>query len=497
MWKIENYSKHFGKVTALAGVTITLEENKAYGLVGANGSGKSTLVNLLTGCLRQDTGRLFEDGKEIIIEKPKDALRYGVCAAHQDLSLVSDLPVVNNLLLGNETKRRGNFLDFSKTIERAREILQRMNVDIPLNRKVGDLTRDELQIIEIAKALVFNPILVFFDEPTSFLIEDQIKRLFEIIEELKRRATVVFVSHRLGEVFEVCDEVIVLRDGKNVARFDLKKANLNEVVRAMVGGKIIAASLRKKKKSKVLGKKKPFLSIEKLNARKIENLSLDVKKGEIVGLAGLVGHGQSDLLKALYGLISSRGSIKLEGKKLLITSPAEAIKGGIIYISGNTAEGIFPPRSVKENIAVIRNTSKPLFAHVNNKMDQNLANMMVKKLSIDCRNIEEPVRSLSGGNQQKVFVVRGLSVEPNVLLLDDPLKGIDIMTKREFSKIITEFSKRNAVLFFSTDISELLPIASRILVMYEGKIVDQFSGKRMRKDKILATAIRGKIDEIC
>lgn len=494
MWKIASYSKRFGNVIALANVTITLEENKVYGLTGANGSGKSTLVKLLTGVLEPDEGKLFKDGEELIIRSPSDARKHGICAAYQDLSLQPELSVADNLLLGIETKRRGGFLNLDKTMHRTRNTLQTMNTNIPVHKTVKSLRPDEKQLVEIAKVLASNPTVAIFDEATSYLVKDQMDELFRTIKELKTRATVVFISHRLTEIFAVCDEAIVLRDGTNVAKINLREAGIDKVVEAMAGKRVMITPSRKQEKpADVSRKEEPFFSVENLKVdQKIPKLSLSVKKGEIVGLAGLVGQGQSVLLRALFGAIPAQGLLELNGRKLSGKCPADFIRWGLVYISGDRTEGIFLSRSIKENIAIIKNAGQRLFAPINDKLERTLANNMVRKLNIECEGITQLARSLSGGNQQKVILARGMTVEPKILLLDDPLKGVDIMSKEDFFKITTELSKERAVLFFSTDVSELLAIASRILVIYEGTIVDEFSGERMREDEILSVAIRGK-----
>jgi len=497
MWRFENLTKYFGPIKALNEVTFSLETGKIYGLVGGNGAGKSTFVKLVTGMLKPSKGKILEDNKELAIHSPRDARRYGIVAAYQEFSLVPDLPVVNNLLLNIEPSKFG-FINIDEMIEKASMILERLHVNIPLSKEVAELLPNEKQACEIAKALILNPRLLLLDEPTNYLFEDQRKELFNILSELRSstKMTIVFISHRIEEIFEICDEAIVLRDGKLVGTFNLKKTSMDEIIKAMVGEAKeylyiteIAQTMEKK-----FGQESPLLSIKNLYVDdKVKNISIDVRKGEIVGLAGLMEQGQSELLRALFGLLPFQGTVLLEGREVKIKSPQDALRQGIVYVSGNTLEGVFLSRSVKENISMIINIKKGIYRLVNSRIEEKYALNMVKNLNIICRSLSEPVLFLSGGNRQKVYLARGLTVNPKVLLLDDPLKGVDIMTKKEISKIIKDISHDKVILFFSSDVEELLPVANRILVFFEGKIVGEFTGKYMRKDIILEASVRGKI----
>jgi len=499
VWKFEELTKYFGPIKALDNVSFSLESGKIYGLVGGNGAGKSTFVKLVTGILRPNKGRILKEGKELIIRSPKDARKHRIAAAYQDFSLVPDLPVINNLLLNIEPTKFG-FINIEKMMERASKILERLHTDIPLYKETVELSPSEKQACEIAKALILNPQLLLLDEPTNYLLEDQREELFKILKELKNttKTTIVFISHRIEEVFELCDEAIVLRDGKLIDIFNLREASMNDVIKAMAGESramikhehfLSTAPIQVTKKIS----EKPLLSVINLHVEdKVKGISINVRRGEIVGLAGLMEQGQSKLLRALYGLLPYQGTVLLGGRKVKIKSPHDALKQGIVYISGNTLEGVFLLRTIRENISMIINLKRGIYKLINRKMEEKYTSEMIKRLNIVCKSPNQPVLFLSGGNRQKVYLARGLTVEPKVLLLDDPLKGVDVMTKRELSKIIKELSRDRAILFFSSDVEELLPIATRILVFFEGRIVGEFTGKYMRKDLILEASIRGK-----
>jgi ribose transport system ATP-binding protein len=495
MWRLEGLTKSFGPIKAVEDFTCSLEEGRIYGLVGGNGAGKSTLVRLVTGVLKPDRGRILKEGKELVIRSPKDARRYGIAAAYQEFSLVPDLPVINNLLLNIEPTKLG-FIDIDRMIDKVAEFMDKLGVNIPLDKLVRELSPSEKQVVEIAKSLILEPQLLFLDEPTNYLSEEQREELFKTMIEIKNnaRTTIVFISHRIEEVFRVSDQAIVLRNGRLVDIYDLGKVSMDEVVKAMVGE--LAEEFRgykyvpKATVEAVSGK--PVISVRNLSVNdKVKNVSLDVGRGEIVGLAGLLGQGQSEFLRAIYGLLPYEGAISLEGRDVKINSPRDALKHGIVYVSGDTLEGVFLLRSIRENISLILNLWRGLHKPVLSKLEKEHAVKMIKKLNIACRDPDQPVLYLSGGNRQKVYLARGLTVNPKVLLLDDPLKGVDIRAKKEILNIVKELAGDKAVLFFSSDIKELLPIVDRVLVFFEGRVIREFKGEELREDLIMEASIKG------
>lgn len=488
-WKLVNWVKFFGKTAALQNVNLTFEPNKIYGLVGPNGSGKSTLIKALTGVIALNSGRLFKDHSEVRLSSPIDAYRNDICAAHQELTLITDLSVRDNLVLFSRLRSQFKGRNTERSYEDYVEMLSYFREHFPLNEKIGNLTRSDQQIVEIVKALGFRPLLLLLDEPTSFLAEHDIRKLFELVRKFKESATIVFVSHRLREVFELCDEIIVMKDGVNIASFATRDTDINEVVKLMAGVRGITEA--KPRSKEVIRENKPAFFKVTIDAPKVRNVSIEVAKGEIVGLAGLVGHGQSELLKTVAGLLHGNKEIVLENARLEIRRPADAARAGIVYVSGTPSDVVLPPRTVKENIALIANACQRFYALANVRYENMSATNMIKKLNIVCRSVDEPVQFLSGGNQQKTVIARALTVRPKVLLLDDPLKGIDTVTKSEFYGLILEAAKDGAVIFFSSDVDELLPVSSRILVMYEGKIVAEFSGSLATRENILAAALQG------
>lgn len=498
-WDLKNISKNFGGVKALNDVSATLEEGEVYGLVGANGSGKSTLIKTLTGVVSPDEGELLREGEKLNIESPRDSHRYGIYASYQNLSLAPQLSVLDNLLLGIESKQKKVFLNREEMVERADEILSLVRTDIPLNENVENLSRNEMQLLENLKLFARDPDLALFDEPTSYLTEKSIEDLFQIIDKLSGEGkTVVFVSHRLEEVFEKCGETIVLRDGNKVGKFDLSQISEEELASKMAGSEEeVKSTLEKVEKEESVSEEKPeaeaFFSVKNLtNPNLLGGLSFEAAKGEVIGIAGLTGQGQSSMLKSLYGIIPSSGEIRLDGKNLDVNSPKDAIENNIIYVSGDKdLEGLLPSRSVKENIALIKNSAKRLTSLVDEEMEENLADRMVGELSIECESIDEKALSLSGGNQQKLFLGRGLAEHPKVLLLNDPFKGVDVMTKNSITRKLSDLKKDRVIIFYSSEVEDIVPIASRVLVMYEGEIIAEFVGEEISPDKIEEESIKG------
>ncbi|MEM3658234.1 MAG: sugar ABC transporter ATP-binding protein [Candidatus Hadarchaeum sp.] len=488
-WRLENWTKFFGKTAALHGVSLVLESNKIYGLVGPNGSGKSTLIKALTGVVSLNSGKLFKDEEEIFIASPEDAYRQGICAAYQELALIPDLSVIENLELFARLNARLNHKKYTHVLERYFQILEYFRASFPLTERIKNLTRSDQQIIELVKAFSFSPTLLLLDEPTSFLSLSDIDKLFALIRSFREAATIVFVSHRLSEVLNLCDEVVVLKDGINIAKFSAREVNIDEVVSLMGGvrGVFSAGSTPQQTHEE---QREPFFYAH-VNTSKVHDVNIKVAKGEVLGLAGLVGHGQSEVLQVIAGLRSGHKDLSLGGRRITIRKPADAVRAGIVYISGSATDVVLPHRPIRENVSLILNSRVKFYTLIKTKHEKNIARDMVKKLNIVCRSIDEPLQFLSGGNQQKTVLARAICSKPNVLLLDDPLKGIDTATKSEFYGLISEAAKDMAIIFFSSDVEELLPVSSRILVMYEGKIVAEFSGSNMTKENILAASLQG------
>lgn len=488
-WRLENWIKFFGRTKALGGINVELEPNKIYGLIGPNGSGKSTLIKALTGVVKLDAGKLFRNNEEIHLASPFDAYKHGICAAYQEPALIQDLSVMENFMVSAKLKAHINHVSPSHIINDYLQLLEYFRKPLSLTTRIKNLNRGDQQIIEIVKALGFRPVLLLLDEPTSFLPSFDIEKLFNLVRSFKESTTIVFVSHRLREVVDLCDEIVVMKDGINVAKFVTKETSVEEVVTFMGGVKATRVAVAPSQ-SVYSEKKEPFFYANIISS-KVHDVSISVVKGEILGLAGLIGHGQSEVLQIIAGLRHGSREIKLSGKRLVIRAPADAVRAGIVYISGSTSDVVLPHRPIRENISLILNARQKIFDFADVQHERVLSGLMINKFNIVCRSMDEPIRFLSGGNQQKAVLARAIAAKPNVILLDDPLKGIDAATKAEFYDQISEVAKDAAVIFFSSDVEELLPVASRILVMYEGRVVSEFSGTEMTKENILAAVLHG------
>ena len=485
--------KHFGGVVALNGANLTCREGRITGLLGANGSGKSTMSKIVTGVYSADAGEIRYNGNPVRYRSPTEAKRDGIAMVFQNLSLVADLTVWQNIVLGAE-QVKGLFLDDKAAIERSREIVEQLLPGLDVRRMVHELNPGEMQIVEIAKAISEDPRLLILDEPTAALEQAQVKSLFETMRELvKKGVAIVFTSHRLWEVMEICDDVVIFRNGRNVADLDFSKdvKDPETIVSHITGeaGKVRLERARRVEQAEVV------LKVSKLNYGScIRNVSFELKRGEILGIGGLAGQGQHELMLALAGNYAGvAGEVELNGKKIKLNRPASAIRNSILLVPGDRQlEGLFLGHSVLTNLIFpkLGLKAQPLFTP-ENKYRKEAADI-VDVLSIMTHNLDMPVNSLSGGNQQKVVVGKWLTFDTNVLLLADPAKGVDVGAKRDlYEYIVGEVSENKmSVILYASDNEELVEHCDRLLIMYEGQIVATLEGDEINDDAIVATSMR-------
>jgi ABC-type sugar transport system ATPase subunit len=491
--KIENIKKNFGAVRALSDVSLQLGKGEIRALLGANGSGKSTLVKMLGGINRLDGGRIELDGKAANIRSPKDSTKYGVAVAYQDLSLLLRMSVAENIVIANEP---GNLagMDKKATAEYAEKFIKKLHINALPGTMVSDLDVSNQSLVEVAKALYRNPRILVLDEITASLHHDQVEMLFGVLRELKNEGlSILFVSHRLDEVFSLCDTATILREGVSVADLSLAQTNRNAVICHMTG-KSIDTDMQAAAADSRETNRDHLLNVDNLTIpNRVFDVSLYAGRGEIIGIAGLQGQGQGEFIRALYGAIAySAGTVKIAGEKVRVKSPADAIRHGIGFISGDREkEGVFPIRSVAENLFVVKAAVSHLLSRISLNKQKKEADSLIQKLNIVAAGTGAPANSLSGGNQQKLVVGRWLVTRPKVLLLDDPTKGVDVSSRTEIHGLLREMTKTGmAVVFSSSDNEELLEVASRIYVFYEGKIIRELAGKE-RTGENLASAMMG------
>ncbi len=489
--ELENISKHFPGVKALDNVHFNMEPGEVHALLGENGAGKSTLIKIISGVYRPDSGVIRFDGQPTTFSNPREAQGRGIATIYQELSLYPELTVAENIFMGHAPKRSvGPFklIDWNTINARANEILHSLNItDMDVRRKVGSLNVGNRQRVEIAKALSINARVLIMDEPTAALTEADVERLFDIVRLLKQRDVgIVYISHRLQEVFELADRVTVLRDGQYVNTKPVSETQEPELISMMVGRTI--ENLFPKLPS---NPGKTVLEVRNLNrGSTTQNVSLTVRAGEIVGLAGLVGSGRSELAQVIFGITPAEsGEILVDGQKVSIKSPGQAVKLGIAYVPEDRGtQGLIKQMNIRENasMAVLRHMSRASF--INFDGEQKLAKDAIKQMSIRAYSAEQVVNKLSGGNQQKVVVSKWLASKPKLLIMDEPTRGIDVGAKSEIHRLMSELAVQQglAVLMISSELPEVLGMSDRVLVMREGKLVAEFSRKEATQERVVS-----------
>ncbi|RIE15622.1 sugar ABC transporter ATP-binding protein [Candidatus Cryosericum septentrionale] len=490
--EMHGISKSFPGVQALKEVDLILHRGEILGLVGENGAGKSTLMNILTGILHSDTGIITLKGKPVNIENPRQAQIMGISIIHQELSVLPNLTVGQNVFLGREPRLPIHFLvDWKNLYYLAKEHFKKLNLDIDPHILLSELSVAQRQMVEVARALSFKADIVVMDEPTSTLTEMEVKNLFSLIHTLKEQGiSIVFISHRLEEIFRIVDRVIVLRDGVLVGSAPISQVDPKQLVMMMVG-----RELKEMFPKESLPQKEKVLSVKNLKRGKdLKGVSFDLHRGEILGLAGLVGSGRTFVARAIFGADPlEEGEIWIEGKKVQIRSPQEAISYGISFLpEDRKAQGLFLKLPLSSNIAITDMKELSFLGIIIFKKLQELASSFVNKLKIRTPSIFQIVRNLSGGTQQKVVLAKWLALKPKVLILDEPTVGIDVATKAEIHALMNGLAKEGvAILMISSELPEVLGVSDRILVMHEGLISGEFLRQDATQDKIMLCATGG------
>ncbi|MCS7056146.1 MAG: sugar ABC transporter ATP-binding protein [Thermoflexales bacterium] len=493
--EMRGISKRFGGTQALDNVDFTVDRGEVVGLLGENGAGKSTLIKILAGVHARDQGAILMDGRPVTIHNPQDAQRLGVAVIYQELNLTPNQTVAENVFLHHPQRMSGllgklGFADHARRDQETRRLLEQLGIaGLDPRHKVGELSVAFQQLTEIAKALAFDARLIVMDEPTSALPDEEVEHLFEIIRRLKARGLgVVFVSHRLNEVRAICDRVVVLRDGQNVGELPIAEASDERLIAMMVGRAI-----------ENLYPKRPaepgdvVLEVEGLTRHGvIEDISFAIRAGEVVGLAGLVGSGRTEVARAIFGADRlDRGSIRLNGRPVRIRSPQDALRLGIGYVpEDRKVQGLVLGMTVRDNAAltVLRQLARGGQFIVWPEVERT-SQRYVQELQVRPPRTDLVVGSLSGGNQQKVVLAKWLAANLKVLLLDEPTRGIDVGAKAEIHGLIDELAHRGmAILLISSELPEVLAMSDRILVMSEGRLAGELSREEATQERVLALA---------
>jgi len=496
---IHNISKAFAGISALSSASLDVGHAEVHALVGQNGAGKSTLIKILTGYMSRDAGDIKFDGGTFEARSPQDAQAKGISTIYQEINLVPYRSITENICLGRERRRFG-LLDWKTMHEEARHLMARFNVEFDVSKPLLSFNTATQQMVAIARAIGFEAKLVIMDEPTSSLDEREVAVLFDVIRQLKQSGiSVIFVSHKLDELYAVCDRVTIMRDGRTVKTSDMKSISKIELVASMLGRDIAQVS----KNATAFGGRKGkigdvLLEAQGLNAgHKVQNVSLSVKRGEIVGLAGLLGAGRTETARLIFGADPMHtGSLLLDAKPFVPREPIDAIGQGIGFSSEDRKlEGIIPEMSLAENMTLALMPQLSRLGIVDESQQRAIVEKFITRLGIKCSGPGQRIRELSGGNQQKVLLARWLAMNPKLLILDEPTRGIDVGAKGEIQTLIKELADQGlGVLMVSSELEEVIEGSDRIFVLREGHNVAEFAGKQISEAAVMAAMAHGNSD---
>lgn len=486
--KMENISKSFPGVQALDNVDLVLHKREVLALVGENGAGKSTLMKILNGVYGKDNGSIYFDNKEVSISEPAMAQKLGISSVYQEFNLVPTGNIAENIFIGRLPKNKIGLIKSGELLTKTKEIIDTFDLHLSPQDLVSSLSVAEQQVVEILKALTYESKIIIMDEPTSALSFNETRRLFDIIRSLRDKdVSIIYISHRLEEIFEVADRVMVLRDGKNAGEMDIEEAKIENIINLMVGREITAIF---PSRSKNVGDS--VMSVKHLTTvGKFYNISFELHRGEILGIAGLVGAGRTELAEAIFGACPPEsGGIIFLGDRVTIRNPQKAIKLGIGMVPEDRHEaGLILTMSIRENISLVTLDEMCKLSVIMKRAEAQRASKAFNQLDIRAPGIETSVMSISGGNQQKVILARWLQISPKVLILDEPTRGIDVGAKTEIFNLLRQLADNGvAVLMINSELSEILGLSDRILVMSAGRLTGEFTGNKVTPEEIMTRA---------
>jgi ribose transport system ATP-binding protein len=481
-------SKSFPGVRALDSIDFTLRGGEVHALVGENGAGKSTLIKILSGVYQPDTGEIRVDGQTVTLASAQDAQRLGIVPVHQEIHLVPLLSVAENIFLGRQPMRGRGWIDRVGMERQAAEILESLGIRVDVRALVTDLSVAQRQMVSIARALSSQARVIILDEPTASLSERETMILFEIIRRLKERGVaVIYISHRLEEIFVIADRVTVMRDGRVVGTQPVAETRLDQIIAKMVGRQM--SDLFRKQEVPIGS---PILQVDRLNAEGVlRDISFTLHRGEILGLAGLVGAGRTELARAIFGADRyDRGSVLLEGRPLRARHPREAVARGVgLAPEDRKQQGLIMGLPVAQNITLANLFRRQLLGFFSLRAERQTAETYVKRLGIRTPDVDRHVVFLSGGNQQRVVIARWLETRPKVLILDEPTQGVDVGAKAEIHGLMVELARAGVgILLISSDLPEVLQMSDRVIVMHEGRITGRFSREQATQEMVMRSA---------
>ncbi len=488
--EIENISKFFPGVKALQNVGLSVNKGEIHALIGENGAGKSTLIKILSGIYQPEPGGIIKMGEEILTHlDPLTSLHHGIVVIYQDFSLFPNLSVLENITLGRYVKRSKQFVNYKEMRDLARNALEQLGVEIDLDILLGDLSVARQQLVAIARALANNAKLLILDEPTSSLSNTEVQKLFEIMFSLKEKGiSLLFISHKLDELFAVSDRFSILRDGKFIGTYDENELDDDQLISLMVGRQIYYTIYPKRHLDV------PLLEVKNFTKKgNFKDINFTLHKGEILGITGLVGAGRTEVAKSIFGLnTADEGSLLLDGKDIIIKTPTEAMHAGIAFIPENRlSEGLVLRKSTKENLGLtLLDILSNRIGIINQSKQDSMVQTWMKKLEIRPDNPDLLAAKLSGGNQQRVVIAKWLATEPKILIVDEPTNGIDVGAKAEIHKLLRTLAEAGlGILIVSSELPEILAICDRVVVMRRGRVTANMYCEGLNQEDIMSKAI--------
>ena len=490
--ELRNIHKAFGTNQVLKGVNLKLKSGEVHALMGENGAGKSTLMNILTGIHKQDEGQIFVDGKEVSFKNPLEAEAHGIAFIHQELNIWPNLSILENLFMMHSVSNSFGVLDFKEMRRIAEEKCKEIEIDLPLDAEAGECSVGQQQMTEIVRNLLVDAKVVIMDEPTAALTERETEKLFEVMRSLKKRGVaMVYISHRMEEVFNNCDTITVMRDGVSVATKPVGEYSLGDIVHDMVGRSITEVyPPRRNTPGEVVLEVKNFHQ-----SGLFHNINFNLRKGEILGVAGLMGAGRTEIMRAIFGVDGCEsGELVLKGKPLVIKKPEDAINAGIGFVTENRkSEGLILEFSIMRNLALPSVDSFAKKTVINFRDLTALASEMATKLGVKAADLDLEAGALSGGNQQKVVIAKWVGMKPDIIIMDEPTRGIDVGAKRDIYELMNELTAEGvSIIMVSSELPEVLGMSDRIMVIHEGRIAGELLHDEADQEKIMSLATGGQ-----
>lgn len=491
--EMRGIDKSFGSNQVLKQAGFTLESGEVHALMGENGAGKSTLMKILTGVYTKDAGTVLVDGKEVNYKNPQEAEKAGIVFIYQELNVMFDLTVEENLFMGKEIHGKFGICDKKAMQKKAQEALNILGVNISPKTVMAELSVGQQQMVEICKALMADAKVIIMDEPTAALTQSETVALFKVIESLRKKGvSMVYISHRMEEIFELCDRITVLRDGSYIGVKNIPETNMNEIVKMMIGREI---GERYPSRNVKIGKE--VLKVKELTRKgTFHDVNFSVRAGEVLGVSGLMGAGRTEIMQAIFGNLSyESGTIEIDGKEVKISNPRQAMEHGIGFITEDRkTEGLMLDKSIRENISLcnLRRISKS--SVISREAEKNMVAEAIKDLHIKCFGPYHECNNLSGGNQQKVVLAKWILTNPKILILDEPTRGVDIGAKKEIYSIINKLAAQGvAIIMVSSELPEVLGMSDNIMVVREGEVRGIISYEEANQERVMTLATGGTI----